>query len=926
MTPEIVGRNEALAVIHRFCERSRKSGYSLVVVGEPGLGKTTLLQHAAQLWAQEGGLVLAATAVEFEADISFAGLQQILSPVIKSIPPAVDSVSALEGARASVLEALFDPNTSVTLDRLTVAETLRDLLRAAARESPVLVLVDDLQWLDRSSAAVLTLLARRLTGTRVGFLGSTRPAAEGFFARARLDEYMLAAVDEQAATEILMNRYPDLTPTIRRRVLATAAGNPLALVELPLTLADSGPDSPTVDLSVVPLNRRLQEAFSSRIESLPDATRQLLLFAALETTGGLRVLEAASGDRLLETLAPAERVRLIHVTDYGTRVVFAHPLTRSAVVNASTAAERRWVHGRLAEAVRDDPDRRAWHLAQSSRGPDERAASSLEEAGYRLVGRGDTVGAVTALTNASMLSPAKPERARRLAAAAYVGAHLGGGIALAGDTLREVRQLDPAHAGSLDAAVATSFVILNADGDVDTAHRVLAGALDAVSEQSHPIFQIRAALRTLLYVCFFGGRSHLWSVFDALVSRLNPPEIDVVVLMRHTHSDPTSADDAAYRKLDRLVENLYQVNDPGEIVLIGLASSWVDRLPGCRAALHRALELGRAADDTNVMTQALTLLALDSYFMGQWRDSERYLAESLSLTSQHGLRLFRWATEHWIATLAAVRGDDETARRITDELIYWAVPRGVVVVSHLCHYTRTLVALGRQDYEEAYREATSIGPVGTIPPYRPVAIWTVLDVVEAAVRTNRHTEARAHVAAARAARVETISGRLSMLVMAAEALVSPEDIASSLFDRALATPEADRWPFDRARVELLFGEHLRRSRSRRAAREHLGRAWTAFERLGATKWTERAHQELRAAGQRSGPQLGNDILTGRESLIAQMAATGMTNKEIGEELFLSARTVGAHLYRIFPKLGITSRAALRDALTLLNKDRASGGP
>lgn len=335
--------------------------------------------------------------------------------------------------------------------------------------------------------------------------------------------------------------------------------------------------------------------------------------------------------------------------------------------------------------------------------------------------------------------------------------------------------------------------------------------------------------------------------------------------------------------------------------------------------------MGRAADDTNVMTQALALLALDSYFMGQWQDSERYLAESLSLTNQNGLRLFRWATQHWIATLAAVRGDDETARRITNELIYWAVPRGVVVVSHLCHYTRALVALGRQDYEEAYREATSIGPAGTIPPFRPVAIWAVLDVVEAAVRTNRHAEARAHVAAARAARLETISGRLSMLVTAAEALVSADDIAPSLFDRALATPEADRWPFDRARVELLFGQHLRRSRSRRAAREHLGRASAAFQRLGATRWTERADQELRAAGQRPGPQPRTESLTGRESLVAQMAATGMTNKEIGEELFLSARTVGAHLYRIFPKLGITSRAGLRDALTLIDKDRAPGG-
>jgi ATP/maltotriose-dependent transcriptional regulator MalT len=277
--------------------------------------------------------------------------------------------------------------------------------------------------------------------------------------------------------------------------------------------------------------------------------------------------------------------------------------------------------------------------------------------------------------------------------------------------------------------------------------------------------------------------------------------------------------------------------------------------------------------------------------------------------------------DHWLANLAAVRGDDETARRITDELIYWAVPRGVVTVSYLCHYTRTLAAAGRQDYEEAYREATSISPPGTFPRFRPVAILVVLDVVEAAVRTNRHAEARAHVAAAREARLDEISGRLSMLITASEALVSADDAASCLFERALATTDAGLWPFDQARVEFLFGQHLRRSRSTRAAREHLGQAAAAFERLGAHKWAENARRELRATGQKTEPQPREGILTGQEYRIAQMAATGMTNKEIGEELFLSARTISAHLYHIFPKLGITSRAGLRDALMLMEEQQ-----
>ncbi|MGI5215320.1 AAA family ATPase [Plantactinospora sp. CA-290183] len=306
MTTDIVGRSEVLATIDDFCEHSRTSGKSLIIVADPGLGKTTLLRYAARRWAAEGGRVLEVTAVEFEADISFAGLVQIVSPIVDSVPGA-------EVRRAAILEALFDPKTATTLDRMAVTEALRNLLRAAAHDSPILVLVDDVQWLDRSSAAVLTLLARRLTGTRVGLLGSTRPAAEGFFERARLDKYVLTPLGEARRRRRLTAARPARIAASRsptKVVLASAAGNPLALVELPLVLADPGHDSPRADLSVVPLNRRLQVAFSSRIAGLPDATRQSLLLAALEATGSIRVLEVAAGERLLETLAPAERSRL----------------------------------------------------------------------------------------------------------------------------------------------------------------------------------------------------------------------------------------------------------------------------------------------------------------------------------------------------------------------------------------------------------------------------------------------------------------------------------------------------------------------------------------------------------------------------------------------------------------------------------------
>jgi DNA-binding CsgD family transcriptional regulator len=912
---EIVGRSEALASIGSFVAGVPAGGGALVVVGEPGLGKTTLLDHATTAAASAGHRVLRATAVEFETYVGLAGLHQVIAPV-------ADSIGSLPAPHADVLATVLGSGSSATVDRLAVAAALRALLHQASREAPILIAVDDLHWLDRPSAGVLTLMVRQLR-VGVGFLGTARPGAEGFFERARLNECVLSPLTASESETLLDLRHPGLAVHRRRRVLASAMGNPLALVELPAAMSGSGNDLASWDSTVMPLNRRLQEAFSSRLDGMPTATRSSLLLAALEGSGSIELLEAASAGQFVATLEPAERARLVRLTASDSKVMFWHPLTRSAVVTSSTASERRRCHLRLAKALRHDPDRRASHLAQGVAGPDEEAATALEEAAYRLVRHGDAVGAVTALANASVLSPQRAERARRLAAAAYVGAQLGGGLMAAGDTLREARRLDATAISSLDAAVASSFVILNADGDVDTAHRVLAGALDVVSqEEPHPTFQIKAALLTLLYVCFFSGRLRLWTVFDALISRLNNPELDSVSLMRHTHSDPAGADEAAYRHLDELVEHLDQVNDPGEIILIGLAGSWVDRLGACRAALRRALELGRAADDMSVMTQALALLAFESYFTGQWQDCEGYLAEALSLTREQGLRLLGWATEHWVATLAAVRGDDETARRITDELIYWAVPRGAVMVSYLCHYTRTLAALGRQDYEAAYQDATSISPAGTIPPCVPVAIWVVLDLVEAAIRTGRDDEAREHVAAALGAGIARISGRTAMLVASAQGLVADGDAAAEHFERALAQPHASRWPFEQARIELLYGQHLRRARAPRAARQHLAEALAIFERLGAARWADAARKELRAAGGHAEQPYEQVALTERELLIARMAATGMSNKEIAAQLVVSSRTIGAHLYRIFPKLGITSRAGLRDALTLMDEDRA----
>jgi len=908
---ELVGRSDAIGIIRAFIGRSTVSGGALIVVGEPGVGKTTLLGQAAADAAGVGARILRVTGVEFESDISYASLHQLLMPV-------ADSIRLLDDRYATALEAALGPGASAPPERLAVADAVHHLLLQESRDRALMVVADDLQWMDRASSAVLTMLARRLEGSRVGFLGSTRPAAEGFFERARLDQYPLLPLTDPESAELLDSRFPDLAPLARRQVLASASGNPLALMELPAAMVGSGHDGPEWEPGVIPLNQRLRVAFASRLDALPDDTRQVLLLAALEGTGSLQALDAAAGGTFLDALAPAESARLVRVIEFSSRVEFHHPLTRSAVVSASTASERRRAHRRLATVFHDDPDRRAWHLAQGTIGPDEAAAASLEAAAYRVLGRGDTVGAVAALTNASALSPSRSDRARRLANAAYVGAHLGGGLAAAGDTLRAAELADPLEAGSLEAATATAFVILNADGDTDTAHKILAGALEAVTEGTQVTFQLRAALYTLLYVCFFGARTELWTPFDTALSQLDDQSLAVLKVARQTYVDPAYANRFAYDSLDALIAGIGQVIDPAEVISISVCGCWVDRLGGCRAALQRALHRGRDADDMNVTTQALSLLGFGSFFEGRWQETERYMTEAEELMERHGFRLYLWSVQYWLAVIAAVRGDDGKAKQITDELLYWAVPRGVLVVSYLCHHARTVAALGRQDYEEAYQEATSISPAGSISHDRPLVLWVVLDVVEAAIRTNRRPEALAHVRAARQARLAEISGRMALLVAAAEALVTAGVTAQAHFERALAIPLPGQWPFERARVELLYGQHLRRARASKEARSHLDSALRIFERLGADRWADMARHELRATGANvKRHDISSGELTPRELVIAELAATGLSNKEIGERLSVSSRTIGAHLYRIFPKLGIASRAGLRDALDSL---------
>lgn len=900
-----VGRDEELALVRELVARARTDGEALLVLGDAGVGKTLLLETAAQAGAEEGLRVLRARGIEFEAGMAFSGLSQVLLPLFGEL-------SELSATHRDALGVALGLGEGSSPDRLVVAIATVTLLRTASAERPLLLIVDDLAWLDPASAEVLGFAARRLAGSRIGFLAASRPQDESF----GLPELLLAPLDAQAAGSLLDARFPALASSVRDRVLAEAQGSPLALIELPAALTEAQRLGIDELPAVLPLGRRLRSLFATGLAALPAQARFLLLLMAFDRTGEGRLMEAGSGDEWLEHFAAAEQAGLARVNETTHRPEFRHPLIRSAVVAAATGGERRRAHTELAELQTDRPGWRAWHLAQAAVGPDERVADSLEQAAYQVLRRGDGVAAVTALTQAAELSSHGTERGRRLAGAAYLNADVTGRLAHASQLLSLACQNDPHLKESVRSAVTSALVLLNGDGDVEMAHRLLATAIE---RGQAPDAVLAQALSVLSLICSSGGKAELWKVFYDLLDRLGTAVPLGLDLLSRTFADPARTAAPALAELDLAISGLAAETDVTAIIQIATASIYVDRLAGCRDALRRVARDGRRGGAVASAIRALLMLGTESFLSGQWARAGQEICEGIELARTSGCELLAWPGRHQLAALAALRGDYDTTQALTDEMIGWAEPRRAKAVRAFSWHARGLAGLGMGDFETAYRQAAAISPAGLLASHVPCAIWVTLDLVESAARTGRRTEAAAHVAAMRDANVARLSPRVALLAGACEAIAAPDDSALGLFGKALAIPGVDRWPFDLARVRLIYGERLRRLRATSESRVQLAAALDTFDRLGARPWADRARIELRAAGQAGPVGLGGReeapaLLTPQERQIAELAAAGLTNKQIAERLFLSHRTVGGHLHQVFPKLGIATRAALRDAL------------
>ncbi|MGC4864573.1 helix-turn-helix transcriptional regulator [Micromonospora sp. DT53] len=903
----LVGRDDDIASMRAYFDRAAVRGGAVLLVGEAGVGKTAMLDEFAAGEVERGATVLRAAGVQFEAEVGYSALNQLLFPL-------GDDMAGLNEAHRNALRCALGFDIGPVPDRLVVSNAALLWLRSVAAETPLLLVIDDVQWVDRASAQALGFIARRLVGSPIRFVAACRPDERGFFQNGGLTELNLAPLRADAARTLVEQTFPELAPAVRQRLLIEAAGNPLALLELPAAFdGDQRTDFTTLP-AVLTLSERLQEIFAARVRTLPERCRLMMLLAALGGTTATTRLQTAAGDICdLDDLVPAREKRLLQVS--GGRLTFRHPLIGAAVVAASTDRQRRWAHGVLAE-VADSPERQARHLAASTVGPDADVAAKLETSARALLRQGDAIGAVAALTRSAELSPSLADRGRRLAEAAYIGADAGGELATATRLLDNARRTGSLGTHSLPAAAAAAHLLINSDGDVRTAHRLLAAAIEAGDHRfdaEQPV--LVEALHNLLLISWWVGTEQAWQTFHGLLGRLTPEPPPVLRVTAAVFPDPARATPTDIADLDALIDTIdTDDEDPTRLIRIGTAAVFPDRLPRLRFSERRLVRQSREGKGpARRHLGALMHLSIDSFQGGRWDEASETADEGLTVCGQHGLRFFHWYFQFVHALVAAGRGEVKAARQLTDGMASWATAHQAGGVPPFAFQARALGDIGAGDYEAAYQSAARVSPPGQLLPYRPTALWSALDLIEACMHTGRAAEGVAHARAMRDAGLADISPRLSMLTSAAAALTAEDP---GMFETAISVPGADQWPFDLARIRLAYGERLRRNRDIRTAREQLTIAHDALAAIGAVPWRERAASELRATGmtRQSTPDAGSP-LTPQEREIAELAGAGLTNKQIGQRLFISHRTVGDHLYKIFPKLGITSRAALRDALT-----------
>ncbi|NED95767.1 helix-turn-helix transcriptional regulator [Phytoactinopolyspora alkaliphila] len=876
---------------------------ALVFRGEPGIGKSTLLEYAREQASRSEVPVLSGVGVEAEIELPYGALHLILRP-------ALGDLDAVPAPQADALRGAFGLAGSRAADRFLVGLATLTLLAEHAGGGPLLCLIDDAQWLDHSSLSAMCFAARRLGAEGIVMLFAAR-ADDTALPAFGLPEMEVGGLGREESLAFLDEFVPGLAPQLQDRIVAETAGNPLALRELPAALTPEqragwlAPEASPAGDNPVP--SRVQETYQARVRALPDTTRYLLLVLATEDTGELTVvLDAAR--RLGAGIPDLERAEADNLVDVvGARLMFRHPLIRSATHHAASAAQRLAVHRALAETFEaaSAADRAAWHRAAASTEPDEAVASALERSAEHARSRGGYAAVAAAYQRAAELTPDPAQRVRRLASAARAAADAGRPDRAA--KLADLAEPDAAAPRVLADLVQVRSAIAH---EQDRPHLAveLAWAASAIAEDDPGL----AAVMLLDAVTAAWASANHADV--AAVARLAAVPSPDPFLARTSAAIVHLTTGGLKHGVPYLRELLAEfAHNPGRSIWQRSSIQWwfhwlADPDAGYEeaAALEREC---RAQGAIGLLPRALMYLARAELIRGRLRAARSAADEGLRIAQDTDQPHFAGHLSGLLACVAAIVGDGELTRPLAGEIL----DEGLTERGVECLYALNILDLGSGRHESVLERLDRLG----VGPAREVAMGhfaSLPDYVEAAARAGA-PELAAEASATYGEWAEATERPWAMAVaLRCRAILADGDDARELYEAAAELHARDGQPFERARTELLFGSWLRRRLFRNDARPHLRVAHEIFDQLGAAEWLRRTAAELRAAGEASEtPERGPDVLdrlTPQELQVARLAADGLSNRDIAAQLFLSPRTVGYHLYKAYPKLGVTSRHEL----------------
>ncbi|HEV2637631.1 MAG TPA: AAA family ATPase [Actinocrinis sp.] len=929
----LTGREEEQRIIGDLLARARAgAGGGLLVLGQPGIGKSALLAEAAA--AADGMRVLRATGIEAEAGLPYAGLHLLLRPVIKRLPALPEAQRAALGAVFGLTPA--GPDRPEPADRLLIGLAVLTLLADLTEHGPVLCLVDDAHWMDASSLAALVFAARRLQDESVAVLFGARDG-HGPLDAGGLPILRPAALTEAAAARLLDQRRTALSRADRTRILAQAHGNPLALLELPLrpaTPADETLPAPAAaatsyDCSAdLPLPDRIQAAFHAQMRVLPDDTQTLLKIAALATSEELDVLLRAAAVLGIppDAVSPAQQadILLLHQDTYS----FRHPLMRAGIAQGAALPKRLNAHRALAAALTgpEDADRRTWHLAAAATGPDEAIAGELERTAERAARRAGPHASVVALERAAQLSGDPGARLRRWILAAEAAADLGDGDrALAFAANADLVLTESAlPADAVDAQLLATLALAKAGsafgrGDLRTAHRLAFDGATALAAAA-PRQAAWLLLETVHFAWYLGDRevTEMANLFMTLpLSRDDP--LFTVSLYIETGLMLTLRWPLGFEpvRLAAAVDHAAAADYAGPQARIMLATIapimaqdteshavFADLAADCRAQ-------GRLAWLAPALGGRSRALA----YLGRLPEAADAAAEAAAVAQAAGQTQWLSQAEGVLAYLAAARGEEDTCRRHARAALTDLSPTVMSLGAAWGWWALGLLELGLGRPARALEHFHALGRGPSV--HQIAALRCLPDLLEAALRAGDRDQAEAAQATLAHWAEEVGQDCARAVALRGRALLADDGTAGDLFEAALSHYEREDRPFDRARTQLLWGEWLRRERRRTEARIPLRAALDTFDQLGAAPWARRARQELAASGSAPGEPAATaagtaalSALTSQEAHIVRLAAQGLSNRDIAAQLVLSPRTVGHHLYKAYPKLGVLSRGEL----------------